>query len=626
MTDTQSNKDIVTDVIDNMTGIANNMLMSTQTSMDNYLGMMYSLPDTAPTSSENIEFPSIGQDALVNVPNFTAALEEFNSENAAPPEGITLAQPEPVSFIAPTSNANYNGSTITAPQINNITPPGEPPALESITVPESPELDFPDIPSLDEITLPDKPEIDLSSFDATAPTFTNTAPPAELNYQPEPYNSDIKIELFKKILKDLENGGTGLDVEVEGELYARGLERQRVENERLYKEVEDQFSASGFTLPSGTYAARMLEVSNEISRKNDQLNRDIVISQAELAQKNTQFTTEQAKQLEKMLMDFYHQQESRSLEAAKAILQGNLEIYNATIEGKRLELDKYKTEAAVFESKIRAELSAVEVYRAQIEATKAESEIQLARVNIYNSQMAGLETLMKLYATEMESVKVRAEAQMSAVEVFKAQVEAYNAQLAAEKGKVDIYSAQLEGEKTKAIVYSEEVKAYQAEIEARKAEAEVNLANAEMTIKNNQMQIDQYRADVEAYKAEIAANVSKAQIKTEAFKAEASAYETEARVESTKYDAKMRGFSAKIEKARAEVDRQATTIQANSQSFVALKELQSKGLEGVMNVNAQLAASAMSAINASASTGTSWSNNESSSESMSESHNYSYDM
>jgi len=60
MTDIESNKDIVSGVIDNMTRIANNMLTSTQSSMTNYMGMMSSLPDTAPTPSENIEFPSMG--------------------------------------------------------------------------------------------------------------------------------------------------------------------------------------------------------------------------------------------------------------------------------------------------------------------------------------------------------------------------------------------------------------------------------------------------------------------------------------------------------------------------------------------------------------------------------------
>ena len=43
-----------------------------------------------------------------------------------------------------------------------------------------------------------------------------------------------------------------------------------------------------------------------------------MINQADLAQKNTQFTTDQARQIEGLLIDFFNQQENRSLEEIDA--------------------------------------------------------------------------------------------------------------------------------------------------------------------------------------------------------------------------------------------------------------------------------------------------------------------
>ena len=78
----------------------------------------------------------------------------------------------------------------------------------------------------------------------------------------------------------------------------------------VYIEVNNQFSASGFNLPPGSMAYRVLEVSNEISRKNrSALNREIIISQAELAEEYTVYN--KPGKIEASLMDFHNQQQAR---------------------------------------------------------------------------------------------------------------------------------------------------------------------------------------------------------------------------------------------------------------------------------------------------------------------------
>ena len=75
-----------------------------------------------------------------------------------------------------------------------------------------------------------------------------------------------------------------------------------------------------------------------------------------------------------------------------------------------------------------------------------------------------------------------------------------------------------------------------------------------------------------------------------------------------------------MQKAIAEID-------SITKSYTAVKELQLKGAEGIMNVGAQLTASALNAVNASASIGFSGasSSSESSSESQSISENHNWE-
>ncbi len=578
------------------------------------------LPELEGEEPESPEIPAIDYSTM---PSFTQELANFPSFNSWLPVHPILADIPDVDIYMPAENFHFHEQIYSPPTINLAPPPQNNINLQSVEIPAKPNLEMPDVPTLTDIEMPDAPNIDLPDFNAVSPTVDDISPPAEINYQERPYNSDIRVALFGKILEDLRNGGTGLDIEVEQELYDRGRERQRVENERLYREVEDQFSAAGFSLPSGAYASRMLEVSNEISRKNDQLSREITISQADLAQKNTQFTVEQARQIESMLMDFFNQQENRSLEAARATAQNAVEIFNSLVSKQRLKLEKYQTEASVFEQQIRAELSAIEIYRAKVESARAKAEVQQSRVNVYKSQLEGLGTLMRLYATEMESARIQADVEKSKIEEFRAQTETYVAQTSAEKIKADIYNSQVESERSRSAIYSEKVKAYQSKVEAKRSEVEAQRINAENTLKENQLRIDEYRAKLDRYRAELETEIKNAQLQVEGFKTEASAYEAQTNAKGMEYQTRIQEIQAQIEKAKNQAYKQVNKIDAIQNGYVSLKNLQSKGLEGVMNANAQLAASAMNAVNASASL--SDRSTESESERYSEIHSYDHD-
>ena len=551
----------------------------------------------------NITLPTINPLDYTSRPLFSSLLENFPVFDNEMIQLSVLEDIPKITIDLPEENITFSEHTYSVPKINIENAPEENINFESLSLPNKPELVFPNVPVLTDLIFPSEPIITFPDFDAVKPNINDINNPDNFNYSPGIYNSDIRVSLFEKILYDLQNGGTGLSVDVEDAIYARGRERLRLENERLYTEIENQFSAIGFGLPNGSYASRLSEISNEIALKNEQLNYEIMINQADLAQKNTQFTTDQARQIEGLLIDFFNQQENRSLEAAKIISTQSIEIFNALISKEKLKLEQYQTEATVFEQKIRAKISEVEVYKAKLEGVKIQSEIQNSEITLYNAQLNGLNILLQLYATEMESIKISSDIQLSKIELFKTQMEAYNIRTNAEKLKVDIYTAQTQSEQIRATTYSEKIKAYQSKIDIKKTEVEIQQMNAENILNKNKLLVDVYIAQLEGYKAELTAELQNAELQLDGFKAETMAYETQTNAQESLYKTQLGEFELAIENAKLAISKQVAIINATKESYVALKSLQVSGTEGMMNANTQLAASALNAVNVSASQG-----------------------
>lgn len=613
---------LVTEKFDLSTSYAADAVERAELYMDSLEALLASLEVPSTDALDDTEFPDLVPIDYSAMPDFAAMLESFPSfDNTAPIEP-TLDTPTDISVTVPQETFPFSENNYTAPNINIGDAPEDNTNLETITIPPKPDITLPEAPNLSDIEIPAKPIIDLPDFTAVMPASAEISDPTQFDYTEGSYNSDIRIPLFNKILNDIANGGTGLDVSVEADIYDRFLARQQVENDRLYQEVQDQFAATGFGLPSGAYASRLLQVSNDISLKNDQASREIAINQAELAQKNTHFTIEQARMLEGLLMEFFNQQENRLLESEKAAVQSSIEIFNSLVSKQRLALERYQTEAQVFESKIRAELAAVEIYKAQIEGVRAEADVQQARVNIYNAQLGGINTLIQMYATEMESAKIQAEVQKTKVDVFKAQIEAYATKVSSYGVEADVYKTQIEGERTRVQAHTEKVRAYQIRVEAKKTEAEVQQLQSENTLRINQQKIEEYKAKIDGYRAEIEAEIRSAALLTDSFNAESNAYSAMTSAKGMEYQARIQEFSAEIERQKSIMAKAVAEIEAVQNGYVALKTLQTKGTEGLMNANAELAASAMNAVHASASQTVSQGDSEGTR--ISESHNYHY--
>ena len=488
------------------------------------------------------------------------------------------------------------------PDLSPIAAPGEPPVQDEIIIPTKPSITLPNAPIFDAIILPPVPSITLPTFDADLPEEILQTP-AEFNWTESPYNSDIWNDLLVKTLDGIINGGSGLDPEVEQAIYDRAKARLQLENDKARQTIETDFAARGFTLPGGALVGRIDEHNAEIARNNLDLNEKVMIEQAELAQKNTHFIMELGLEAEKVLRGFHDAQMNRSLDAAKAVASSSIDIFNAYVTRYNAQIDSYKAQAAVFSEQIKAALTEVEIFKVQVESAKVSSEIQQVLADVYGKQLLAVETHIKLYTAEMEGAKVASEIQAQKLEVYRLQIRAYIAQLDAEKTKFQTYGIEVDAEKTKASLYSEQVKSYVAEVDAEKSKADLQIAQIGTVIQKNAALIDEYKAELTAYGIQVDAVSKKIGAEVEGFKAEASAYSAETDAKGLEYGARIKEIEAHIEFGKFNLQKALAEIDAATTGYIKIKEQQLKGTESVMNVNAQLAASAMNAVNASASYG-----------------------
>ena len=611
--------DLVEQRFDDAQAYADDALANVETYMSTLEALLNGLEQPSTDSLDEVVFPSQAALNYGAIPSFNELLEDFPTFDNLSLVPVVLDVVPAVTSSIELKTFNFDSDYISKPSIDYPTVPSEP-TLSSIVLPSKPELTFPTVPTLDDFIIPAVPIIDIAQFNVVEPTFEQLNTPTEFNFSEGAYNSDIRVALFNKILNDIINGGTGLNATVEQDIYDRYLARQINENDRLYQEIQNQFNATGFSLPSGAYANRLLQISSEISVKNDNASRDITINQAELEQKNIQFSVQQAVIIEQMLITFFQEQQNRILQSQQLLATNAVEIYNVLVTKQNLLIEKYKADAEVFQTKVQAELTSIEAYKAQVEGIKTASEIQESRVRLYTAQIAAQELFMNIYQVEMESAKVNLDYENLKLNIFKSQTDAYVANIQGQKLKVDIYQAEVNAEATRAEGFRSEVVAYEAEVRAQLGILESEKVKAEAVINSNQLKLEEYKTSLESYKVEIDAELRTADLTLKGYQASVSAYQATTGVKEMEFRTQIAELTAQIELTKAKLQKALATIDSETKSYIALKELAIKGTEGIMNVNAQLAASAMNAVNASASQGVSSSVSDNTS--YSESHNF----
>lgn len=587
------------------------------------------LPGSSPPPSP----PNINPYINVDIDLDPVGPTSFGTITSQLPDTVSL---EAVPDLTDPNIPEFNPS-ISALNIPNPPPwtaPGDPPArpdVGEVNLPSRPIVALPSPPILEEITIPTFDGLTLPTFDEVEPEFVGSALPGILQWSEPTYEPEILDEVLTK-LRLLWDGGSGLPPAVEQAIVERALAREDQIAKREIDAVSDEFSARGFTMPSGMQAARTDQMRQDLAVKKLALNRELTIKFAETQIENVRFAIQQGIAAENVFVNLFTNMANRMFEAAKFQIESQVQIYNAQVSLYNARINGYQIRAQVFDIRVKAALAELEVFKAEIEAEIARGQINEQRVRTYTAQVQAVQTEIEIFKAQMQGASVEAEVIRNQIEAYRADVAAYAERINADKVRFDAYEAQVRGEAAKAGIVDAQARAYAALIQGKSTIADIEAKRADVYIQRNRLRLEGYVAELDAEKTRIQSQVAVIQAGASAYTADTQRFAAQATAETAKAQVEV---SAKEAELRTNISFYQAQVQAyvsNMEQLIRQASLIVDALKAAGSIASTLAAGAMAGVHVgatlsgsggvSASGAYSESNSFSRSESRSENYNY----
>jgi hypothetical protein len=563
-----------TELIDDARGYVSGLLSAAESSLGSavratenlgYTQLSYTgstLP-APPPSTINLTLPPLSDVSLdlPAAPSTSLVFQDIAAIEAGLAPTLTAAAPV---LTMPNTPASLAAFTAQLPSVDL-----------SAQFPIAPSLIVPEAPTLPDRTAPLAPTVTLPSFGGQMPVGIPSAPSdlkgsfnaAYHTAAPEfisMVNGHVDAQLLKlnpqyhaqmaRIEAQLTtylNGGTGLNPSAENAIYERARGKNHAEACRVRDQAYAEAAGRGFTLPIGALMSAAQQARQAGADNNARAAGEIVVMQAEMEQKNLQFAVTTSAGLRSTMvsamlsyMQNLSQLNGQALDYAKSILGAIIEMYNTAVKVYSLKLEGYKTEAAVFETLMRAALAGIEIYKAEIDAVKALTQVDMAKIDVYKARIDVLTSLSNIYRVQVDAVVSKASLEKLKIDVFQAQVQAYGAQVQAKNSEYQGYTAAIGGETAKVQAYGAQVQAYATQVQGYRATIDAKSEVVRATATTNDARARQYTAALSGYQTLVQAKgeVARTQLENQrqtvvAFQAQTQAAVSTAQVQSEYYRA-----------------------------------------------------------------------------------------
>lgn len=534
----------------------------------------------------------------------------FPAPNAGP--AISVLPPpatQQVVWQTPTVPAPFTGTvdvTSLFPRPFDASPPAlvfpAPPTPSFGNVPSSPPIDLNfTYPTVD-INLPAAPPllqlqtyafngVNLPTIDTTLPVLTAVSP-SIVPYVPGTGYTSVLITNLANALNDRIQDGTntGLPPAVEQALWDRGRERELRAQADALAELDRAAGLMGFALPPGVYTNARIKIQTESDYTIAGLSREVMIKQAELVQSNILAALETATKLEGERLAYANNVEQRAFESCKYATEAGIAIYNAQVEVFKAYVEAYKTKVTIYEAQIRGALATVEVYKTEIEAEKIKADANLATIQQYKTEVDAALAVIEVFKTQVQIIQTQAEVEKIKIQVFGEQVRAYTGEINAFTAQVEAYRAQIQGETAKEEVYKTQVEAFSAIVGA-------SIKEADALIEQYKGQIQAKLGEIESYRAQIQGQIGQAQAIFESNRSVAAIYSAEVQGQSVYNETLTKEWQVALDQAERVTEIGVQAAKANAELYMTTRSLSLDAAKVGAQVNAQLGAAALSAIN-----------------------------
>jgi hypothetical protein len=156
-------------------------------------------------------------------------------------------------------------------------------------------------------------------------------------------------------------------------------------------------------------------------------------------------------------------------------------------------------------------------------------------------------------------------------------------------------------------LFDGKVREYIAKMDGTKTEVEAEKIKVDAAVAANSSIIDEYNANVEKYKTQLINEISIVEQVAKVYGYKIAGYETDAKVAAVDLDAQIKVYQGNIDQANNQTTLTLKEAELAVQSYLGALQLSSEAIKASGNISAQIAASALSAVNASASLGDSYS-------------------
>jgi hypothetical protein len=358
-----------------------------------------------------------------------------------------------------------------------------------------------------------------------------------------------------------------------------------------------EFASRGFTAPPGMLAARVDAVREEGVIKKLALNREITVEMAKVRIENTKFALTQSIASEQLLINLFTNQAQRMFEISKAVLQAQLDVYNARVGVFNARMNAYNIQAQVYKIQLDAQLAELQVFRAQVDGEIAKGQLNEQLVRVYSAQVSAVVSRVEVYKAEMEGAKLESEIGRNRIESYRAQVGAYGESINANKLLVDIYDSRVRGETAKAAFVDAEVRAYAAVIQGKSALIDRDVKNAEVLVQNNRSRVEAFQAQLQATTTSSTLSLNAIEANTRAYTADVGRWAAEAGANSDLAKTQIALYNVVSESNLAMASEFTKRYTAKIDYLLRRAQMTSDGSKDAAQIAATLAAGALSAVN-----------------------------
>jgi len=278
--------------------------------------------------------------------------------------------------------------------------------VSPVQLPEVFTLIPPSIPTGISMTLPSSPakpgliRIDISDLNLPDMEYL-PVPSVAINAGPQSYSSQLLSAVQVKLLRDINEGGTGIPIEVREDIYNYEYEKNLQELLDTKDKIANEWSKRGLPIPDSALISALAQADVAYLNRGHTVSRDIRIEHMKLAHQNTQFAVQQSVALEQVLVGFASMACQRIFEASKAQVEMQIAVVNSLLQKYRIMTDIY---TAIVSSRIELARATVQIYSAEVEAYKSEIMAESMKVDAQLKTFLAEVDIFKAKASVFESL------------------------------------------------------------------------------------------------------------------------------------------------------------------------------------------------------------------------------